>query len=302
MAKLTNNLGLPQSIINAVNFPSYSSGGSDITVTQMIKPPQMVLLEKENRASVTEDASDRIWALFGSATHYILEKAVGDGDIAEQRLYTQINGWKVSGQFDLITSAMALQDFKTTSVWAVIDALKNGKKEWEYQLNLLAALVRRTDMPGVVLRDLQIVAICRDWRNSESLRNPDYPRKVEIIDVPLWEPPKAEAFLVQCVKDHQDAQLKGIVPPCTDEERWYRGEKWAVMKKGRKSALRLLDTLDKAEHWCLDNDHAEQQIQPDDMPAIALKTGIAIDHRPGTYGRCENYCSAAPFCPQFKSV
>jgi hypothetical protein len=292
MATLTNTLDLPQSIANAVAYPSYSSGGSDITVTQLIKPPQMVLLEKENRKRVVEDVSDRIWALFGSATHYILEKAVGDGDIAEQRVFMTINDWKVSGQFDLITQNLALQDFKTTSVWSVMDAIKNGKSEWGQQLNLLAALVRQDAVLPNPSR-LQIVAICRDWRNAESLRNPDYPRKVEIIDIPLWESRKAEAFLIDQVRLHQDAQLKGIVPACTDEERWYRGEKWAVMKKGRKSALRLLDTKEQANIWALENKLFLEE-------ADTLKNGITIEHRAGTYGRCEQYCNAAPFCSQFQ--
>jgi len=272
--KLTNKLGLPESIVNAVRNDPYTKGDSDITVTQLIKPPQMVQLERQFADEIEEDVSDRIWALFGSAAHEIMERGVGEGDISEKRIFADINGVRVSGQFDLLKADNTLIDFKTTSVWSVIDAQKNGKKEWEEQLNLLAALVRRSNYKNP--ESLEIIAICRDWRQSESVRNPDYPDKVAVIQIPMWDDEVASNYLVERVNLHMASPQ-----PCTDEERWYSGDSWAVMKKGRKSALRVLHSESEAEQWKAENG------------------GDEIVFRQGEYKRCQQYCSVAKFCKQF---
>jgi hypothetical protein len=75
------------------------------------------------------------------------------------------------------------------------------------------------------------------------------------------------------------------IPPCSKEERWEKGEKWAVMKNGRKSAIRLLDSEAEAR------DMAE---------------GLGKDHyvayRPGISVKCEDYCSACEYCSFYKSL
>lgn len=288
---LTNQYNLPDAIVRAVTSISgqYNAGRSDITVTSLIKPPQMVALQRLHSDEIIEDVSDRLWAAFGSAMHHILEHASTEDDIVEKRLFTEVNNWIVSGQFDVLTKNGVLQDYKSTSVWSVIYA---DHDEWEKQLNLLDCLAR---LNGFEVNKLQTVAICRDWRNSESRRNPDYPSRALIIDIPMWEPDIQQAKLSEYVNSHQKAR-EGEYPPCTDQERWYSGEKWAVMKKGRKSALRLLDSKDEAVAWCLNNGHGSEV--DDDFE---LKAGITIEHRPGTYRRCEEYCTAAPWCKQFQA-
>jgi len=299
--KLTNKYGLPRSIVNAVGRDPYSNKGT-LSVTTLIKPPQMVYLERKHFDEIEEDVSDKIWSLLGQSVHHILERAVDEGDTSEQRLYAEIGGVKVSGQFDLFTREAALQDFKVTSVWAVKDALKQGKDEWSQQLNLLATLAR---INGLTPARLQIVAICKDWRRIEMMRYDDYPKKVEVIDIPMWLPEKSLEFMKERIALHQDAQ-NGHVCLCTPEERWYTGDKYAVMKKGRKSALRLLDSKLKAMGWCFDNGHFHQMYKdgeemPDQILDCVLTAGITIEHRPGKYNRCD-YCSASQFCKQYMTA
>jgi len=293
----TNRLNLPKSVVNAVTRDPYDNKGT-LSVTTLIKPPQMRILELRHKDEIVEDVSDRLWSLYGQSVHHILERCVDDGDIAEQRIHAEIGGVRVSGQFDLLTVLRALQDFKMTSVWAIKDALANGKKEWEQQLNLLAVLVRKDDlMPHP--KKLQIVAFAKDWRNSEMLRDfSGYPNKVEVIDVPMWKPEEAMDFMEKRVLLHQSAE-KGLIVECTDEERWKKDDVWAVMKKGRKSALRLLGSEFDAVVWCVDNGHTNSAEMIDGNLTGDLKTGISIELRPGSYVRCENYCSCSEFCPQF---
>jgi len=97
---LTNKLGLPRSIENAVRNDPYSRGNADISVTGLIGPPRKRQLEIQFFDQITEDVSERIWALWGQIGHGILERA-GDGDaIHEKRLFIERYGWIISGSFD----------------------------------------------------------------------------------------------------------------------------------------------------------------------------------------------------------
>lgn len=270
--RVTNKSGLPESIVRAITNDPYEGGG-DISVTTLIAPPQMRLLKNHHHDELEEDAADRIWSLIGQAVHSILER-IDDGSIKEKRLYMDVSGWSVSGQFDRYLNG-SLIDYKITSVWSVKQGIK---REWEEQLNLLAALCRAN---GYVVNNLGVTAILRDWRKNEAFQYADYPQsQVMAIPVPVWPDWKATQFMAERVELHQRV-TNGEHVPCSNEERWYRGEKWAVMKKGRKSALRLLDTEAEAKAWMEKNDPKGE-----------------IVHRPGNYIRCEQYCSVSKFCKQ----
>lgn len=296
--KITNRLGLPEAFVRAVENDPYDNHGT-LSVTTLIRPPQMVRLLKEHKDEITEDASDRVWALLGQFGHSALERTVQDGDIVETRLYSKIDGETVSGQLDRLTKDGVLVDWKFTSVFAIKDALKNGKSEWTQQLNMLAALVR-DEISGPELPEikaLRIIAVARDWRPSEKLRDHDYPNKVEVIKIPMWPHEQAMEFIKERVRLH----TMDNHPPCTDEERWASNDVFAVMEEGRKKAHRLLPTAEQATQWCLSNGLASIQIGYGD-PYVEFKKKISLEQRPKEYKRCEEYCSVSKFCPQFNGA
>jgi hypothetical protein len=75
MKKLSNRLNLPEPLVRAIANDSYNSGTSDFTATGLIKPSQMIALEKKHANEITEDASDLIYSLQGQSIHTILERA-----------------------------------------------------------------------------------------------------------------------------------------------------------------------------------------------------------------------------------
>lgn len=276
--RLTNRLNLPQAIYNAIANDGYSRGECDLSVTQLIAPPRKVELQRRHDDEITEDVSERIWILIGKAVHGILEAAQSD-DLAEERLFMGLLGWRISGAFDNLAMIQAgedlwrISDYKVTSVWSVVFA--DGKSEWEQQLNCYAHLLRLHSFPVAAL---EIVAICRDWRKSEALKNPDYPQtQVAVIPIRLWSHAEAQAFIEERVRVHQAARA-GELPLCTAEERWERPTKWAFVKQGAKRATKLCDTQEEAE--------------------ALLKPGYRIERRDGESLRCKSYCSALPFCEQ----
>ncbi len=267
---ITNHAGLPEPLVNAVKNDSYSSQGSDLTVTQSLRPARAVALEKLHAAEITEDASDRLWALLGQLGHGILERG-GNGQHTELRLFATVRGWKVSGQMDLLGGNL-LTDYKITSVWSCKDGLK---PEWEQQLNALRWLA---SVNGHEVNKMQIVAIYRDWSKLEARRSPDYPRhQVQVFEVPLWDLEDTVEWIAGRVLEHQTAQA-GKLPECTSEERWEKPTKYALMKTGRERAVRLYDDRTQA--------------------ALAAEgnSALRVEERPGQQIRCESYCAARPFC------
>ena len=290
--KYTNKYNIPNEIIRSITNDGYDSGGADLSATGLLQPPQIRILKREHDSEVTTDVSDRIWILLGTSVHNILERANMDNTdvLTEQRMFAQIDGYKISGQTDSISiEDKIVKDYKVTSVWSVLSALKEGKPEWEQQLNIYAYLYRinyKTDVSA-----LNIIAIMRDWSKNGRLRNKDYPKcAVEVIQIPLWSEEEQLDFIKERIKIHKTADLifdlDGTTPECTAEERWAKPDTYAVMKKGRKSALRLLPTEEKAKQFMKDYK--------------VSYTDLSIDFRKGVSTRCEGYCEVSQFCKQYE--
>ena len=279
----TNNANLPAPLVAAITYSDYDGEKFDITASSLPVPPRIRQLQSRHSEELTEDVSDRIWALIGQVGHAILERAPADNVFREERLVSEIGGWKVGGKVDLLRTSgdtYAIDDYKLTSIWAT----KDEKPEWTFQLNVYAWLARAH---GFNITQLRIVNILRDWSKLRAAREPEYPQVgVVIREVPLWPPElcerniKAAVTLHQIATDLPDDQL----PMCTAAERWQKPKVWAVRKKGNKRALKLFSTREEAEAA---------------TPGVA---NYAIEHRPGEDTRCLHYCNVRQFCSYGKTL
>ena len=268
--RITNLHGLPEALVEAVRNDPYMGGG-DISVTKLIDAPQKRVLLQSHHDAIEEDVSERIWSLLGQAVHHILERA-GTDLLVEQRLFAEVAGWKLSGQFDrLHLGTHTLSDYKVTTTYK-----HSGNDGWTRQLNVLRWLCYQN---GYDVEALEIVAIFRDWRKTEAERNRDYPqRPVAVIPVPMWTLAETESYIKERIALHQRATA-GEKMDCTEDERWYSGDKWAITKPGAKRALRVVED------------------KPTEVPE-----GYVLSHRIGEYRRCRSYCEVAPFCSQWQET
>ena len=268
----SNRTNLPEVIRKAVLNDGYDGHKrSDITVSTLIAPPQINVLRKKFRDFIVVDVEDRLYSLFGSAIHKVFEQA-NDKDIIEERFFTKIKGMSLSGQVDrLIPSENKISDWKFTGVNKI---LYSNFEDWEKQLNCYAHLARLNDYQ---IDKLEVVAVLRNWEKMKVTTQQNYPDSmIQVVDIPVWSEKKIKAFIEKRIELHQDAK-GGRIQPCTDEEKWTKDHVWAVMKKGRKSAVKLYK--DKKE---LPKLSAEQYIQ----------------FRQGESLRCKHYCDVRDFCPQ----
>ncbi|HEU4509047.1 MAG TPA: hypothetical protein VFR78_12450 [Pyrinomonadaceae bacterium] len=291
--KITNKYNLPAPLVKAVTATRHESDDdpNSIRVSGVIQPVQLRALMKRHDDEIEEDAADRIFSLMGTLLHDILEKNAKDFDhcTTEEALTTEVLGWKITGHYDLSEFTLdgeLLTDWKLTSVYAMKD--KNLKPEWDAQVNIYAELQRLT---GKTVSRAQIVAIGRDWSKSKASREADYPqRQVIIKPVTLWPSDKVNDYLRERVAMHQRADREGVWPECTEEERWARPAKWAIMKKGNKKATKLCYDDAEAQRW-LDNNIADSHLHL-----------YSVEHRPGESVRCESYCPVSEFCPQWAKL
>ena len=290
--KYTNKHNIPQEIINAVHNDNYSRGKATISATGLLQPPRIRLLAQEHYDKLTIDVSDEIWKLLGQSVHTILERANENSEdtITEQRMFATVKDWTVSGQTDSIdVKSKILKDYKVTSVWSIVSALQEGKAEWEQQLNIYAYLYKQNT--GKTIDQLNIIAIARDWNKNQYLRSGgDYPPSpITVLNIDLWSDEEQEAFIKQRVSIHQEAEVDYLIndklPLCTDEERWRRKDTYRVEKKGRKTAVRVLDTQEEANEYI--GGHKDSKL-------------LKVVEAKGECIRCANYCDVAEFCNQYK--
>ena len=125
----------------------------------------------------------------------------------------------------------------------------------------------------------------RDWSQAEASRKADYPQNTiaakefqttDLTEIDTYLNTKIEELIKY--ESMQDNEL----PLCSEEDRWKSADKYAVMKNGRKSALRVLDTEEEALDYQKQNG------------------GDRIDKRQGEDRKCKDYCLCKTKCDYWK--
>lgn len=132
---------------------------------------------------------------------------------------------------------------------------------------------------GYVINALEVVVIMRDWSKSR-VGNGDYPEApIMTISVPIWSEEHCECYIDERIRLHQMAEYE--LPECSASERWATPDAWALMKEGRKTAVKIYGSEDEAG-----------------IALIAAGEKHYIEHRLGRNIRCDGYCCVSRFCEQ----
>lgn len=276
--KLTNKLRLPDAIVRAIANDSYTKGEANISVTELLSPPQLRKLKLAHADELEEDVSDRIYSLLGQSMHTIIERAAADDAavLSETIVYSEYGGWTIKGQADhLLLATGELLDFKMTSVYKIKGF--SVPREWVEQTNIYRRMLQKEK--GIEVPSLAIIVILRDWSKNKSKQSQDYPQsQVLRLDVPLWTAKEADAFIMERVRLHQMAEP----PPCSDYDTWSKPDSYAVMKRGNVRAIRTYNNVFDADA------HAGQS------------SAFYVEHRPGEAVRCQEWCPVSHLCPQWR--
>lgn len=284
---ITNVESLPQQLVDAVtNNHTYTP--KQYSVTALLKGACQAILERRHDDEIEQDVSDMIWMIFGSSVHKIIEQAQETIDqIKETKMVIDLpNGYKLSGIQDLYDDkTKTVTDWKTASVNKV---LYNDWDDYRKQTLIYCWMLRQI---GFDARRGEIVAMLKDHSKTKALQGGNYPKKPvykigwdfteqEFADIEKWIYDRFD-FIKRCEQLPDDE-----LPVCTSEERWRKEDTYAVMKKGRKTAVRVLNTQGDAQAY-IDNNMLDDKHY--------------IEKREGADNRCDNYCNVNKWCPYYQS-
>ena len=280
--KVTNVLGLPQAFVDAVSVERHNAKGS-YSATTLLKGGCEVMLLERHYDELEVDASDSIWAVFGSAVHSIFEKQKS-GTIKEAFYSADVSHSKVTGRVDSYDpDTKILHDFKTGSVWKV---QFEDFEDWRKQGLIYAWLMKQN---GVEVKRCEFIALLKDHSKSKAKTDSNYPQlptyiyKFDVTEEALAE---IEQFIFDKVSEFEKAELlpDEELPPCSASERWATEDKWAIMKAGRKTALKVCNSKEEAESL---------------MKELG---GTDIEFRQGESKKCNDYCACSNLCPFYKKM
>jgi hypothetical protein len=286
--RITNKLNLPESFVSAVTYDDYTGHGT-LSVTSLLVPTQALVLARRHEADIEEDAANRVWLLLGSAAHEVLRRSkAGEDERIEERLSTTLEIFPeevvVSGEFDILRADGRLEDYKVTSAWVILHDSK--LEDWWLQLSMYRTLCAAN---GVETSGHgRIIAILRDWSLSKAKQGGNYPElPVVVRDFELMPPEAGMNHIRTRATAFVDAsQLPDAdLPPCSPKERIQQASEWAVYKGQNKRATKLFEDQESANAFA------------GDMPE---KDKARVEQRPGRFVRCDDYCSARPWCHQLK--
>lgn len=282
---IANKFGYPSVVVAAAERSQYQPKKGTIGVSALVGPPLVRTLALKHWDKIVVDVDDLLVRMMGSAWHSYLEGIQTDlsKDLphdqrprVEQFVRSVFDHQIVTGCVDFLHNGI-LADYKLTSAWSIVF----GKPEWEQQLNVYAELAERNGYPVVTLRNY---AFLKDWDEYKAAQQGDYPKsRFVTADVPLWDSTRRVEFIRQRIEDHRNNPER----ECNPEEKWQKPDAFAVMKAGRKTALRVLGSETDAAAWIAEN-------KPDGK--------VSVVKRAGSCQRCAKYCQVAAFCPFKQTV
>jgi hypothetical protein len=278
--KVTNVMGLPQAFVDAVSVERHNAKGS-YSATTLLHSATDTLLTERHWEEIEVDASDSVWAVWGTAVHSIFEKQK-DNSFKEEKFSVKVGNSTVTGRvdnYDMENEILA--DFKTCASWKII---YKDFDDWYKQGMIYAWLMKQS---GLNVKRCQFIALIKDHSKSKAKTDASYPQSpVYVYQFDITESALAEIenFIktriaeLEANENTPDNELKG----CTPEERWSKGDSWAIMRTGRKTALKVCKSEEEAN------------------ALLKELGGDSIEFRKGEDVSCESYCNVCKWCPYYQ--
>jgi hypothetical protein len=290
---ITNKLSLPQPFVDAATS-NHEYKPNRYSVTEVLGGTCEAVLKRRHAGEGDEDVADRVWAILGTAVHKVLQEAEAtESQLQENWLSVPVRGtsYELSGIFDLYDDATkTVTDWKTCSVWKVTFG---DFEDWRKQTLMYCWMLRQL---GIDASRGEIVAIMRDHSIRKAETERDYPKHPVFRigwdftgdDFMLAERDVSEWFREVAIQESiPDDELQ----PCNPEQRWHKPDKWAVRKKGRKTAVRVYESEKDARVRAMEEN---RKADSNDL--------YYVEYREGEDTRCQSYCSVAQFCPYWKGL
>jgi len=294
----------------AYNDYDYNDDPTIISTTSLMKPTNMVALERFNKDCMKQvDVEALIPSVMGSAMHSLLEVALETTkpevwkqfgmdaqylEIEQEiRKECPILNYKLSGKFDVLYrykgSPWRLGDLKTLAVWGAVFGNDDKTLEYVKQLSIYRWLNQDKEIEDIA----EIYFWYTDWSKVRALQDSSYPQsRVGSKEIALWSLEETELFIKQRLLDLTKATKSlettgktGFI--CEDKDLWRSEDKYKYYKPNKSGKINYT----RATKVFDDNESA--------MAFMAAQGNIGeVIKYPGQVKRC-NYCSVRDFCTQY---
>jgi len=283
---ITNKLGLPQALVDAIKEDEKEHNPKQYGVTTLLNPTREILLKRRHENSIEVDASECINQLFGTAFHSLIEKHDKTG-MSELELEEKVlDEYTLVGRLDLYDKVReAIIDYKTGTCYKV---MYKDFEDWRKQGLMYAWLCLRN---GYIVKKVIFYVFLKDWTAREKRKQgSNYPESQiytfefditvgDLIKIEDWLTAKFEGIAVN-EKLNDDELI-----PCSEEECWFTGNKYAVYKNTNDvKAQRVFDSIEEANGYLVNKMDGK---------------GV-VSFRVGEYRKCQDYCEVCNFCKYYK--
>lgn len=283
-----------------------------ISATTLLKPLKSIILSLQHPELTQEgtvDAVDMLANRLGTAVHDAVERTWTNPELlgaalerlgyprqvrdnivvnptectedtipvyVEQRSMKEINGWNISGKFDMVMDGQ-VRDIKTTGTYSLI----SGSNDDKYALQ--GSIYRWLNPDLITNSHMVIDFVFKDWKALTAARDKKYPQSPIVSKTyPLLSIQATEQYLIKRTTqlNHYMSGTAAQLPRCTPAEVWQRPTVYAFYNNpGSAKATKLFDNPAEAQAW------------------FAAAGKGEVRSRPGKVNFCK-YCEARPICPQ----
>lgn len=282
--KITNKLGLPTQLVRAVES-DYKYKDKKYSITSLLDPSRVLQLKRRHNDEIEQDVSESIWMAFGTGFHSVFENIkLHDYELAEQYVRATVyEDYILSGIVDYInTKDKYVVDYKTTSVWSVIYESNNDK--WLKQLQMSAYLWYKETNEWYDKG--YIYAFLKDFNKRDSKSKDNYPElPIKVIEFDLGTVEEIEEWIINKFKDIKvyESLLDNQLPMCTLEDRFNKGDTFAIKKKKTKRAMKVHTDYNEAKKHLSNLERKYPNM-------------YELDIRKGKDVKCLDYCNCNKFC------
>ena len=302
--EFTNNHGVPfeTSIFAAYHSTLYSGGAprvGKLSTTTLIGPLRKAIYGMlQPESTEPQDVNFLLASAKGTAMHQGMTNALtayGSGYVCEQRIETEVDGWKISGEFDILTPDKQIKDLKFVSNY-------NLKKLQEDMLILqpgmsLEEMYEQT--PTYFKYQAQLSVYYYLLNDPEvkpyasilfMLNNGSDMGKFKVdseVTFPLWPREATQEFIEGRVATIKQHLADGTLPLCSDSERGFSPAEYKLQRVSPTNGQLTTVRGSKFNNYTKFREFVIKSGRPGDVEQI----------QEAKYTLC-NYCNYSSICTQ----
>ena len=270
---------------------------STTTIIGSVKQALMAI-KYSSEETGPEDVSNLMASAKGTAMHNGLTAALQAYDsnyICEKRIEREVDDWKISGEFDVLTPDKQIKDFKFVSNYNIKKLIEDKQAlqpEWTLEDMYTKAptyfkYVAQLSIYRYLLNDPEVKmygSILFSLNNGSDMGKYTIDQEVTF---PLRPMEEVHEFLVDRVKQIKAHIAAGTIPPCSDVERGYTAGEWKLSRvgsTGKEQTVRGSKCNSAAEL----SEFTRLNGRPGDKPIVV----------PPKYALC-GYCKFKTVCDQY---